>query len=861
MDWESPQWLLAAVPTLLLLLWIEQRSAHPMGATRKRLLLAVRALLVLLTLLALAGPAWVDRSGKRVLGFVVDGSQSMGEQGVKVALAEYQRLRGELGAAALPFVVVAGREPAIFGAEDLAARPESVKEWQRENGEQTNLAGAVELARGLFPSGVGRELVIIGDGQQTVGDVLESARQAAAREERIHAMGLAGPAVPDLRLTGLEPNRNRVREGATVELKLGIESALAAEAVVKLFENGVEVERRSVRLAAGSPTEEIFVRSPDRGEVFTYRAVIESAAPDEVPGNNEALAVVDVRGQMRVLYVEEDAVEGQYLQKAMKLEGMNLELRQPGQLPIGLTALAGYDAIIVSDVAAHRLGDEWMVTVREFVEKLGGGLIMLGGPQSFGAGGYLKSPLEEVLPVRLKAPDDEEKQSAAVALVLDRSGSMAGEKLEMAKSAAIATTEVLARSDHVGVYAFDSEVKVVVPMTRLTATGGVVAQIGGLAAGGGTNLEPAFQAAREALRRVRAKVKHMIVLTDGQTAGTGYEAMAADCRAEGMTISTVALGDGAHVGLLQAIAVAGGGQSYTTLTPEGIVRIFTQDTLMHTGRMLREEAFDARLNERHPMLNGLEDWDAPPLLGYVRTVRKASAQIPLVTDQGDPLLAHWRFGLGKVTAFTSDAKSRWGALWVTRWPSFTRFWSQVLRETARPPQGGRLDLTCLMEGGMARINVDLLADGETRRNDALVEAEIFHLVAQADGSALQAPMMLRLGQVGPGFYEGKFSPENSGVYLVRAKVGSETAAVGVVNQVATETSLGVVNERLLRQVAEITGGQWLEPGTTPTLGATISPRYVELWPQLAALILLLLFVDLLIRRWEQVLGLVAGLRR
>jgi Ca-activated chloride channel homolog len=862
MDWESPRWLLAVVPALLLLLWIEQRSAHRMGAVRKRALLVVRALLVLLALLALAGPARVDRSGQRMLGFVLDGSQSMGEDGLRAVLAEYRRLNAALGGAALPYVVVAGAEPAIFAAETvLAPEAEWLVEWQREHGGQTDWAGAVELARGLFPSGVGRELMMIGDGQQTVGDVLASARQASARQERIHVLGVAGAAVADLRLTGLVPNRNRVREGATVELKLGIESALAADAVVKLFENGVEVERRTVSLAPAGRAEEVFVRSPGRRDVFTYRAVIESAAPDEVAGNNEALAVVDVRGQMRVLYVESDAVEGQYLQRAMKLEGILLEARQPGQLPAGLTELAGYDAILLSDVAAHRLGTEWMTAVREFVEKLGGGLIMLGGPQSFGAGGYLKSPLEEVLPVRLRAPDDEEKQSAAVALVLDRSGSMAGEKLEMAKSAAIATAEVLARSDHLGVYAFDSEVKVVTPMTRLTTTGGVVGQIGGLAAGGGTNLEPTFQVAREALRRVRAKVKHMIILTDGQTAGGGYETMAAACRAEGITISTVALGDGAHVGLLQAVAVAGGGQSYTSLTPEGIVRIFTQDTLMHTGRMLREEAFDARVNERHEMLKGLEEWEAPPLLGYVRTVRKASAQVPLVTDQGDPLLAHWRFGLGKVTAFTSDAKSRWGALWVTRWPDYTRFWSQVLRETARPAQGGRLDLTAVMEGESARIRVDLLADAETRRNDAVVEVEVFHLASQADGTALREPTKLRLGQTGPGLYEGRLMPKNAGVYLVRAQVGSETAAVGLVHQIATEASLGQVNEALLRQVVEVTGGQWLEAGQTPVLGAAVLPRYVELWPQLVALMLGLLLADLLVRRWEQVQGIWIGLRQ
>lgn len=859
MDWESPQWLLAIVPLWVLLLWIEQRSVHPMGMVRRRWLFGVRALLALLTLVALAGPAREDRSGKRMLGMVVDASQSMGEDGVMAALAEYRRIQSGLGEAALPYAVLAGAEPKLVRSEQLMGEASAVREWQREQGGQTDLAGAVDLLRGVFPAGVGREMLLIGDGQQTVGDVVALARQAAAQGERVHGLGVAGAAVPDLRLVALVPNRNRIREGATVELKAKVESALAADAVVKLFENGVEVERRALSLEAGEEREEVFERSPGKREVFRYRAVIETAAADEVAANNEALAVVDVRGQMRVLYVESDPVEGQYLQRAMEKEGILLEARQPGSLPQGVAELSGFDAIILSDVAAHRLGEAWMTMAREYVEKWGGGLLMLGGAQSFGAGGYLKSPLEEVLPVRLRAPDDEEKQSAAVALVLDRSGSMAGEKLEMAKSAAIATAEVLARSDHLGVYAFDSELKVVSPMTRLTTMSGVVGQIGGLAAGGGTNLEPAFQAARDALRRVRAKVKHMIILSDGQTSGGGYEGMAAACRAEGMTVSTVALGDGAHVGLMQAVAVAGGGQAYTTLTPEGIVLIFTQDTLMHAGQLLREEAFDGRINEKHAMLSGLEEWDAPPLLGYVRTVRKASAQVPLITDQGDPLLAHWRYGLGKVTAFTSDAKSRWGALWVTRWSGYTRFWAQVIRETARSAQGGRLDLSCVMEAGVAKIRVDLLEDAETRRNDAVVEAEVFHLVSQADGSVLQEPKKLRLGQTGPGWYEGSFTPENVGVYLVRARVGSETAAAGLVHQTASEASMGQVKEALLKQVVEITGGQWLEPMQTPVLGAAVQVSYVEWRSRVVGLILLLLLVDLLLRRWEQVQGIGLGL--
>jgi Ca-activated chloride channel family protein len=861
MDWDSPLWFLAAPPALLFLLWVEQRSAHPMGARRKRMLLLVRGLMVLLTLAALAGPARMQRATGKALGFVLDASQSMGREGLERARSEAIRIRAGLASEVACFGVLAGSEPEVLDLEDLDGARNKVEAWQEKQGMQTDYSAALELAEGLFPPGLGKELMVIGDGFQTQGDAVAQAKRLAARGVRVHAMGVAGLRVNDVRLVSLMPNRSRVQEGASVELTAVLEGTMDAAVQVRLFENGIEVDRRPMAVKASEAVEVRFRRSPDHRDIFAYRAVIETEADDLLPSNNEALAVVDVRGKMRILYVETDRVEGQYLPKAMEKEGIDLEWRQPGGLPAGLEEWAGFDAVILGDVSADQLGEATMVMIRDYVDKLGGGLVMLGGPKSFGVGGYFKTPLEGVLPVRLRAPDEEEKQSAAVALVLDRSGSMAGEKLEMAKSAAIATAEVLGRNDHLGVYAFDSEAKVVAPMTRLTSTTTVAGQIGALAAGGGTNLEPAFQQGREALRRVKAKVKHMILLTDGQTAGTGYEALAASCRAEGMTISTVALGEGAHVGLLQAVAVAGGGQSYTTLTPEGITRIFTQDTLMHTGRMIREEPFESKVAEQHAMLAGLEPWDAPPLLGYVKTVRRASAQVPLVTDTGDPLLAHWRFGLGKATAFTSDAKSRWGALWVSRWSGYTAFWSQVLRETARPPQGGRLDLSVAMVAGEARMTVDLMGNEGAGDKEGTIDVEVFRFgAASGPGSGIQRIEQVPLKQTGPRWYEGRFEPAESGVYLVRVRSGADTASAGVVYQTMPEASFGKVNEAMLREVAEVTGGTWLESGQLPVLQAAAEPRHVELWPVLAGWLLFLALVDLVIRRWEQVAGLaeVAG---
>ena len=463
--------------------------------------------------------------------------------------------------------------------------------------------------------------------------------------------------------------------------------------------------------------------------------------------------------------------------------------------------------------------------------------------------------------MRLKSPDDEEKQSAALALVLDRSGSMAGEKLETAKSAAVAAAEVLGRNDSIGVTAFDSEAHVVAPMTRVTSISAVAGQIASLAAGGGTNMEPAIKIARESLQRVKAKIKHMIILTDGQTSGSGYEATAAQCRAEGITISTVAIGEGSFLGLLQAIASAGGGQAYNTTDAQSITRIFTQDTLLHTGRMIREEPFEAREVGNHVMTAGLTPFQAPALLGYVKTLRKSTAQVPLVTDAGDPLLAHWRFGLGKVTAFTSDAKSRWAGLWLSRWPGYGRLWSQVLRETARPPQGRHMDLRATMQGDEALLAVDLLEDAGTRVNAASVQAEIFFVAVDTLGAPLKPVAQLPLQQSGPGLYEGHFRPEQPGVYMIRAQAGAETVSAGLVHNLSAEASLGTVNTPLLQAASAITGGVLLAAGQAPNLSAGQASQFIELWPPLVAALLVVFLVDLCVRRWEHVIGIWETLTR
>lgn len=861
MDWLYPKAILLTVLALGLLFAFDARSTHPMGSARRRLLLVVRSLLAILALLAIASPARLMTSRSQSVLFLLDHSRSQGAEGLRSVYAAAESLRQRLGGEATVGFLATGSEGRLLlspGRNEPMPTPERAEALMAEIGASSNFEKGVQLARALFPAGSSRHIVLIGDGVETEGSLLAAAREAAIGGIKIHAVGVSGAIQPDVRVTRLASSQTRLNEGASLDLSATVEGSLAGPGRLRLFENGVEIDAVDVELVPGETLTHRFTRVPEKRNIYNYRAVIEGfEGRDTLPENNEALSIVDVRGMPLFLYVEGEEGESHYLVDAMNQEGIRLDVRPPEGLPESLQELAGYDGIILSDIPAHRIGETRMTAIRDYVEKLGGGFVMIGGMNSFGVGGYYRTPIEEVLPVKLKAPDQEESQSSALALVIDRSGSMAGQKIEICKSAAVACSELLTNKDLIGVYAFDSQVHEVVPMTKVTSTSTIAAQIAQIGSGGGTNIYPGMAKAREELNGAKAKIKHMIVLTDGQTSGEGYQALASQCQAEGITISTVAVGSGAQVGLLQSIAAAGGGQSYVTMDPTSIVRIFTQDTLTHTGRMIREEAFEPRLVEKHPMFRDWEEGTAPPLLGYVKTNRKATSQIPLVTDTGDPLLAHWRFGLGKVTAFTSDCKSRWAALWVSGWSGYSQVWAQILRETARAPQGLNMDLRLEEEGSDVRISVDLAEDAGTRREGAKVEAEVFHVPANALGSSMKPFANTQLQQQGPGWYEAKFRPTVPGVYLVRARAGSQMVSAGHVHNPSSEVATGKVDEKLLHEVCETTGGTYLAAPDAPLeLTGTNVARYVELWPWLMLAFLALFLVDVLIRRWENVLGVV-----
>lgn len=328
---------------------------------------------------------------------------------------------------------------------------------------------------------------------------------------------------------------------------------------------------------------------------------------------------------------------------------------------------------------------------------------MLGSDNSFGLGGYYKTPVEEVLPLVSRFEKEKEKPSLAMVLVIDKSGSMNGVPIALARQAAKSAVELLGPRDQIGVVGFDSNAFVICEMRSAAESDAIQASIDSLAAGGGTYMYTGMVTGKDMLDNATAKIRHMIVLSDGHTQPADHEGLVEGMSDAGMTVSTVALG-GADKQLLSGLAELGRGRYYETDDPANVPQIFTKETMQASKSAIKEDLFGSVPVGDHPMLSGYRDAELPFSLGYVMTEAKPTAQVLLVTETGDPLLAVSRFGLGTGLAFTSDLSERWGGEWLA-WDDCGKFWSQALRGIIRKTDSAGMQVTQTQDAENWRIDI------------------------------------------------------------------------------------------------------------------------------------------------------------
>jgi hypothetical protein len=454
--------------------------------------------------------------------------------------------------------------------------------------------------------------------------------------------------------------------------------------------------------------------------------------------------------------------------------------------------------------------------------------------------------------VDMQIKDEKRRPSLSIVFIIDHSGSM-GEtsggvaKLELAKEAAVRSIELLFPNDRVGVIAFDDTASWVVPMTDLQNPDNIVNAIGGIQIGGGTDIYAGLLAMSKALPNDPAKVKHVILLTDGGADITGIPELVKKLYQEnGITLSTVGVGNDAAP-FLKDLAAIGNGRYHFTNNAGNIASIFTEETTLASRAYIVEESFFPTLVNSSPILAGITK--APRLHGYVASSAKDLAQVILESDKGDPILAVWQYGLGRSVAFTSDATGRWARDWA-RSEIFPTFWVQAVRYTINDSLNSALQMTVEPKGEKAKI----ILDARSRTGDFLNAYQIEANIVAPNGEA----QGITFTQVAPGRYESEFTPKEQGIYLIHfsgtTDTGGESASfaetTGWALSYSPEYQRIDPNPDLLLRLSALTKGQVATPLPadifTHDLKATRASQPIAPWLLLIAA--LLLPFDIAVRR-------------
>jgi Ca-activated chloride channel family protein len=451
-----------------------------------------------------------------------------------------------------------------------------------------------------------------------------------------------------------------------------------------------------------------------------------------------------------------------------------------------------------------------------------------------------------MMPVRFDSEKMKEQPDIALVLVMDRSGSMQGVKLEAAKESARVTTEVLSPNDYIAVVAFDSEASVLVRPQRAGNRAAISREIARLQSGGGTNIWPGLKEAFDILAPINAKVKHVILMTDGEAPTDGLADLVGEMRQSRITVSCVGV-QGADRGMLQMISEAGEGRLYMVEDIGALPRIFMKETQEAQKSQLVEDRIQARIAKKVEAIEGTNVENAPPLYGYVSTKPKPTSETILISDLGEPILARWRYGAGTSVAWTSDVKNRWGKDWI-RWGGYGKFWAQVVRSSMRRKVYDSYDMTAKVADGRAEVTVDAIDSGDRFVNELDTQLEV------VDPATNKTTETVPMSQTAAGRYTAEFKIQKYGSYLLKAvhQRNGKTVAESL-GSVALSYPLEYLrstpDEVGLQHAAQVSGGhdQATPPQVWDAAGET-TPYTQDLWPWALLGVVALFLLDLYAKR-------------
>jgi Ca-activated chloride channel family protein len=798
-------------------------------ATVRRGALILKAAAFVAIILALAQPRLTFFDTKVAVAILADTSRSVTEQDLKRAsdiASQLERSRGRHWTKVIPFA---------RSTRKLMPQ-ERGKSWNLQYtpgdaGHGTDLEAAIREAIGTLPAGMVRRVVLISDGHENLGSAARATWQAQQLGIPIDTFALPGSPKPDLRVESVSLP-SLVFSGERFPIDVTVSAPRRAQARVEVAAEGKTLGLSDVTLEPGVNHLRVRASVTTTGAVDLAGKI--SGAGLGQARFNEAVAI----RQPRALLISQDPAGTEaHLQKT--LESSQFEVQLASDVP---DKFEDYQLVIFNNWDMESVPQNRKEALEKYVQE-GGGLLWIAGERNV----YVENkrpddPLERALPAKLAPPRTPE--GTCVILIIDKSSSMEGKKMELARLAAIGVIENLRPVDQVGVLIFDNSFQWAVPIRRAEDRSLIKRLISGITPDGGTQIAPALTEAYRKILYQNAVYKHIVLLTDGISEEGDSLSLSREASNNRITISTVGLGQDVNRAYLEKIATFAKGKAYFLNEPSGLEQILLKDVMEHTGSTAVEKPVQAVVAKPAEVLDGVGIDSAPPLRGYVRYIAKPTADTILNAADRDPLLVRWQYGLGRAAVFTSDAKSRWAASWLA-WSGYDRLWANVARDLLPHAQTSEAE-----------------AEYDSSSDELVIDYRLGRQVEEPTGipdiyvigpNGFRRPV--KVSKVAAGSYRGVVPiGRNQGLFRVRPLVESRAfPEIGLYRQ-EDEMLDYSSNEVLLRQIAKSTGGRF-QPAVKDVFnaGGRSVPSSMELWPGLLALAILLNVIELLLRKWPGVL--------
>ena len=868
---EAPVWLLLIPVCIALSVWIARKSLAGGASATRIMSLVIRCIVLSLFGAAAADPSWSKVSKDVAVTVVLDASESVPrnkqaevDQYIRSASTAHELKDDRLG-------VVTSAKDAIVQALPTRLTKDLVRQSVGAI-DGTNLAAGIRMALAGMPKDAANRILLATDGNETTGSVLQAAEVAKALGIPIDVLPLKYKYTNEVLVDRLSAPSS-AREGENVNLSVVLKSIAPANGKLSILQNGTALivdpknSGTSVRVSLKEGLNVISVpvagleSGPQKFDaVFEPDQVDGRAIGDSLLENNKALAVTFVSGEGKVLLLSESNEVSDQFVTALKAAQIRTEVRSSSQAPATLTELNAFDAVVMMDQSAYNYSQEQQEALRQYVHDTGGGLVMVGGPNAFGAGGWIGSPLEDALPLNLDIPSKRQMPKGALALVIHSCEMPQG--VFYGKKVCQSAVDSLSRLDLAGIveYGWGGSTSWVHPLSPVGDGSRIKQSINKLMFGDMMDFTPSLQLAYDGLKAADAGQKHVIMISDGDPQVPPASLLDKYLDAH-ITISTVGVfpHGGSDTSRMKYISTYTKGKHYEVLTEKelaSVPQIFMKEAQTVRRSLLWEgQAFSpsvtAGLSES---LRGIST--VPPLSGYVVTApREGLSLVSMKGKEGDPILAQWQYGLGKVVAFTSDATSRWNSSWV-EWAGFKAFWEQHVRWVMRPGGSANVRVNTETKGDQTVVTVEALDAKGERLNFANFKGRL----ALPDGKGLDVD----LKQVGPGRYQGSVATDRPGSYVLSLRYAAPDDSVkggivegsvqaAVTRPFADEYRMLEDNTPLLMQVAALTGGRVLEwkPETeNPWLrdGLKMPQSLRPVWQLICVIATAMFLLDVAIRR-------------